>query len=401
MSIWESILVALDNLRMNKLRSFLTMIGIVFGVAAVVTVVSIGQAGQTSIISMVSNFEDGYFVIYPNYSDESNVEKAEFRQRDMGEIRKLPGIRYVSASLGYGSTTKLKQEKLRFDVTATTSVMPKMQKVELEAGRFFNAQEERGRQKVMVVDLKFAEKAFGSARGAVGRKFVLGNDRFRIVGVYKPEENIMSGMQGERYSGYAPITAISFGDEKTADSDRLGSLEIVATSPDNIHETIDMLKKWLADRKNVEPDSYLAETGKDAEKMVSSTFSILQTIIGSIAGISLLVGGIGVMNIMLVSVTERTREIGIRKAIGATPGTIMLQFMIEAVILSFLGGTVGALLGLLAAYAFALISGWPFVVSVWAILLAFGFSAAVGIFFGLYPANKASKLHPIESLRYE
>ncbi|MMZ63872.1 putative ABC transporter permease YknZ [compost metagenome] len=168
-----------------------------------------------------------------------------------------------------------------------------------------------------------------------------------------------------------------------------------------MHETIDMLEKWLADRKNVEPDSYLAETGKDAEKMVSSTFSILQTIIGSIAGISLLVGGIGVMNIMLVSVTERTREIGIRKAIGATPGTIMLQFMIEAVILSFLGGTVGALLGLLAAYAFALISGWPFVVSVWAILLAFGFSAAVGIFFGLYPANKASKLHPIESLRYE
>ncbi|WP_410770848.1 ABC transporter permease [Fontibacillus sp. BL9] len=399
MSIWESIWVALDNLRMNKLRSFLTMIGIVFGVAAVVTVVSIGQAGQSSIISMVSNYGDGYFVIYPNYNDETNVEKADFRQRDMAEVRKVPGVRYVSASMGYGVTTKLKQEKLRFTVTGTTSEMPKMQKVDMEAGRFFKSEEERGRQKVVVVDAKYAVKAFGSAKAAVGRRVVLGNDTFRIVGVYKTQENILSGMEGERYTGYVPITALSFGD--TGNNGRLGMLEIMASSPDQMDETIKTLKNWLADRKNVEPDSYITETGKDAEKMVSSTFSILQTIIGSIAGISLLVGGIGVMNIMLVSVTERTREIGIRKAIGATPGTIMLQFMIEAVILSFIGGTLGALLGLLAAYVFALISGWPFVISIWAILLAFGFSAAVGIFFGLYPANRASKLHPIESLRYE
>ncbi|RCX16201.1 putative ABC transport system permease protein [Fontibacillus phaseoli] len=399
MSIWESVWVALDNLRMNKLRSFLTMIGIVFGVAAVVTVVSIGQAGQSSIISMVSNYGDGYFVIYPNYNDETNVEKADFRQRDMAEVRKVPGVRYVSASMGYGVTTMLKQEKLRFTVTGTTSEMPKMQKIDMEAGRFFKAEEERGRQKVVVIDAKYAEKAFGSAKGAVGRRVVLGNDTFRIVGVYKTQDNIMSGMEGERYTGYVPITTLSYGD--TENDGRLGMLQIIASSPDQMDETIKTLKDWLAERKNVEPDSYIAETGKDAEKMVSSTFSILQTIIGSIAGISLLVGGIGVMNIMLVSVTERTREIGIRKAIGATPGTIMLQFMIEAVILSFIGGTLGALLGLFAAYMFALISGWPFVISIWAILLAFGFSAAVGIFFGLYPANRASKLHPIEALRYE
>lgn len=399
MSIWESVWVALDNLRMNKLRSFLTMIGIVFGVAAVVTVVSIGQAGQSSIISMVSNYGDGYFVIYPNYNDEANVEKADFRQRDMAEVRKVPGVRYVSASMGYGVMTMLKQEKLRFNITGTTSEMPKMQKLDIVAGRFFKTQEERGRQKVIVVDAKYANKAFGSSQAAVGRRVVLGNDTFRIVGVYQAQENILSGMEGERYTGYAPITALSFGE--SGDNVRLGMLEIVASSPDRMDETIKTLKHWLAERKNVEPDSYLTESGKDAEKMVSSTFSILQTIIGSIAGISLLVGGIGVMNIMLVSVTERTREIGIRKAIGATPGTIMLQFMIEAVILSFIGGTLGALLGLLAAYVFALISGWPFVISMWAILLAFGFSAAVGIFFGLYPANRASKLHPIESLRYE
>ncbi|GJM83984.1 hypothetical protein HMSSN139_64800 [Paenibacillus sp. HMSSN-139] len=209
----------------------------------------------------------------------------------------------------------------------------------------------------------------------------------------------MSGMGGERYSAYAPITAMPTDGE--GPSDRLSSIEVLPTTPERMDETVETIKSWLADRKNVSKDAYVSESAKDAEQMIKSTFSILQTIIGSIAGISLLVGGIGVMNIMLVSVTERTREIGIRKAIGATPGTIMLQFMIEAVILSFIGGTLGALLGLLAAWVFALISGWPFVVSIWAILLAFGFSAAVGIFFGLYPANKASKLHPIESLRYE
>ncbi|MEF2966160.1 ABC transporter permease [Paenibacillus sp. M1] len=400
MSILESVWIALDNLRINKLRSFLTMIGIVFGVAAVVTVVSIGQAGQSSIISLVSNYEDGYFVLYPNMNEEDNSEDVYFRLRDMTEISKLPGVRYVSSSLNYyGITTKLKQDTLRFSITATTSEMDQMQKIDVVQGRFFNAQEERGRQKVIVVDTKYAEKAFGSANAAIGRKLVLSEGTFRIVGVFKQQESILSGMEGEQYYGYVPVTAAAFGE--AGDNERFGMLEVVASSEDNIDETIATIKNWLSERKKIDPDAYLTQTGKEAEQMVSSMFSILQTIIGAIAGISLLVGGIGVMNIMLVSVTERTREIGIRKAIGATPGTIMLQFMIEAVILSFIGGTIGALFGLLAAYVFALISGWPFVVSVWAILLAFGFSAAVGIFFGLYPANKASKLHPIESLRYE
>ncbi len=398
MSIWESILVALDNLRMNKLRSFLTMIGIVFGVAAVVTVVSIGQAGQSSIMSEISNYEDGYFLIYPNYNNGEPEDNTYFRQRELAEIRKLPGVRYVSSSSSYGMTGKLKKEELQFSITGTTSDSPKMQKIDVVAGSFFNSQEERARQKILVVEAKYANKAFGSPQGAIGRKIQLSGGMFRIVGVYKAQESLMSSFGGERYSAYTPITAMLDGEGA---SDRLSMLEILPTSPERMDETVETVKSWLADRKNVSKDAYVTESARDAEQMIKSTFSILQTIIGSIAGISLLVGGIGVMNIMLVSVTERTREIGIRKAIGATPGTIMLQFMIEAVILSFIGGTIGALLGLLAAWVFALISGWPFVISIWAILLAFGFSAAVGIFFGLYPANKASKLHPIESLRYE
>ncbi|AZS13321.1 ABC transporter permease [Paenibacillus lutimineralis] len=399
MSIWESILIALDNLRINKLRSFLTMIGIVFGVAAVVTVVSIGQAGQKSIISTVSSYKDGYFVVYNNYSSGSTGADVEIRLRDLNEVAKLPGVRYVSSSATYSATTKLKNEELRFSITATKSDMTKMMNLDIVAGRFFNSQEERGRQKVIIVDSKYATKAFGSEPGAVGRKLVSSTGTYRIIGVYKPQENILSGMEGERYTGYAPITTMPRGED--GDNIRLGMIEVLASSPDNMDQTVNDVKTWFAKKNNTDVGQYLSQTGKEAEQMVSSTFSILQTIIGSIAGISLLVGGIGVMNIMLVSVTERTREIGIRKAIGATPGTIMVQFMIEAVILSFIGGALGALLGLLIAFIFAMVTGWPFVVSVWAMALAFGFSAAVGIFFGLYPANKASKLHPIESLRYE
>jgi putative ABC transport system permease protein len=393
MSIWESILVALDNLRVNKMRSFLTMIGIVFGVAAVVTVVSIGQAGQHSIMMELSNYEDGYFLIYPDYRNERS-DNVYFRLRDIAEIRKLPEVRYVSSSLTYGMIARHKKEDLQFTVTGTTADSPKMKKIDVVAGRFFNAQEERGRQKVLVVEAKFANKAFGSPHRAVGRNIQLSGVTFRIVGVYKEQESLMGGMGVERYSAFAPITTIQRGDFLTM-------LEILPASPERMDETIDAVKSWLAQRKNTGKNAYATESARDAEQMIKSTFTILQTIIGSIAGISLLVGGIGVMNIMLVSVTERTREIGIRKAIGAAPGNIMLQFMIEAVILSFIGGTIGALFGLLAAWAFALISGWPFVISIWAIALAFGFSTAVGIFFGWYPARKAAKLQPIESLRYE
>jgi putative ABC transport system permease protein len=398
MSVWESILVALDNLRMNKMRSFLTMIGIVFGVAAVVTVVSIGQAGQYSIMSELSNYEDGYFVIYPK-SDNGRIEdNAYFRLRDLAEIRKLPEVRYVSSSAAHGMTGKHKKEELQFSITGTTSDSPKMKKIDMVAGRFFNSQEERARQKVVVIEAKFADKAYGSPQAAIGRKIQLSGGMFRIVGVYREQESLMGGFGGERYFAYAPITVMPGGE---GTNDRLSMLEILPASPEKMDETIDALKSWLADRKNVGKDAYVTESAEDAEQMIKSTFSILQTIIGSIAGISLIVGGIGVMNIMLVSVTERTREIGIRKAIGATPGNIRFQFLIEAVMLSFIGGTIGALFGLSAAWVFALISGWPFVVSLWAIVLAFGFSAAVGIFFGWYPARKAAKLQPIESLRYE
>lgn len=399
MSIWESILIALDNVRINKLRSFLTMIGIVFGVGAVVTVVSIGQAGQQSVLATVSSYKDGYFVLYPDASDTVSYTNALFRMSDIQEIGRLNSIAHASVSQMYYLNTPYKDKELNLSVTATTADVNKLTNIKMIAGRFFTGQEVRSRQKVIVVDEQYAQKVFGSAERAIQRKVKFTQGTFRIIGVYDAKKSILDGMGGERFYAYVPLDTLAAADDGTGS--RFDMLEATASDPEQIDAAIREVKKWVAAKHRVPADIYRSETAKEAEKMVSSTFGILQVIIGSIAGISLLVGGIGVMNIMLVSVTERTREIGIRKAIGATPGAIRFQFLIEAVMLSVLGGILGTLFGMLASYVFALITGWPFVISAGAILIAFVFSSAVGIFFGFYPASKASKLHPIDALRYE
>jgi putative ABC transport system permease protein len=395
MSMWESILVALDNLRVNKMRSLLTMIGIVFGVMAVVTVVSIGQAGQASVLNELSNYSDGYFVVFKTAGEGNS--NASITLRDLNEARKLDGVKFVSTSSSFQMSEMRETEKLLFNLLGTTSDMTKMQKVDLLTGRFFTAQEQRTKQKVLVVENKYAEKVYGSSERALNRKVKLSGGTFQIVGVYKPQKSILGDMGGTQYNAYAPLESMP----NSSAGRYLSSLDVVSENPEQMDDLMKEMKEWLALRHNAEPEHFTSQSGKDAQDMVSSIFGILQVVIGSIAAISLLVGGIGIMNIMLVSVTERTREIGIRKAIGATPSAIKLQFLIESVILSFLGGMTGALLGLLVGAGVSFFMALPSVISIWAIVLAFGFSATVGIFFGYYPANKAAKLQPIEALRYE
>ncbi|WP_169082374.1 ABC transporter permease [Paenibacillus sp. PL91] len=395
MSLWESILVALDNLRVNKMRSLLTMIGIVFGVMAVVTVVSIGQAGQASVLNELSNYSDGYFVVFKTAGEGSS--NASITLRDLNEARKLKGVKFVSTSSSFQMSEMRETEKLLINLLGTTSDITKMQKIDLLTGRFFTAQEQRTKQKVLVVESKYAEKVYGSPERALNRKVKLSGGTFQIVGVYKPQKSILGDMGGTQYNAYAPLESMP----NSSAGRYLSSLDIVSENPEQMEDLMDEMKEWLALRHNAEPEHFTSQSGKEAQDMVSSIFGILQVVIGSIAAISLLVGGIGIMNIMLVSVTERTREIGIRKAIGATPSAIKLQFLIESVILSFLGGMTGALLGLLVGAGVSFFMALPSVISIWAIVLAFAFSATVGIFFGYYPANKAAKLQPIEALRYE
>ncbi len=399
MSIWEYVTVAFENLRLNKMRSFLTIIGIVVGVAAVVTVVSIGEAGKNSVLSEISKYGEGFFVLYPNFEMMSAQNDLSITTRDIDQIKRLEGIDTISGLVSLSLEAKFNRESARFTTYAGSADLYKQENIKLLAGRFYNEAEDRARQRVVIVDSAFADKYYGGASATINKRLTMDGKLYRVIGVYEKEDSLLSSFGGEMYNAYMPLNSIPNGLE----GGRVDMLQATTElgDPAAVSELITEVKKLLAKRHNTTERAYLAQTGEEAQSQISAVFNILQTIIGSIAGISLLVGGIGVMNIMLVSVTERTREIGIRKAIGATPGAIMGQFIIEAVILSFFGGLIGALLGLLASSIFALVTGWPFLVSWWAMLLAFFFSAAVGVFFGLYPANKASRLQPIEALRYE
>ncbi|HEX7056241.1 MAG TPA: ABC transporter permease [Bacilli bacterium] len=394
MSMLESILIALDNLRVNKMRAFLTIIGIVVGVGSVVTVVSIGQAGKTSIVSEISKYGEGFFLVTPNFQNGGNLQQIGLTMQDLEQIKRLPDIRVAAGMISYGSEVTVRKDTEKLSVNGTTADITELENINMLAGRFYSPGEVRARQRVIVVESKFAEKVYGSAQAALHKKLPIDGKIYRIIGVYESSESFLGGLGGERYTVYVPVTI-----DPTLN--RIDYMELQATSGSTLDKAINETKKLLAKRHNTDVSSYMTQSGKDLEKQVGSVFTILQTIIGSIAGISLFVGGIGVMNIMLVSVTERTREIGIRKAIGAKPGTIMAQFLIEAVTLSILGGILGALLGLGGAGLFSFIIDWPFIISWWAIFLAFAFSAGVGIFFGLYPANKAARLQPIDALRYE
>ncbi|MFD2171997.1 ABC transporter permease [Tumebacillus lipolyticus] len=395
MNLWESVLLALENVRLNKMRSFLTIIGIVVGVAAVIAVVSIGQAGKYSLVSELGQVADGSFIVIP----QSQGEIGGLTVDDVEQISRMKGIDAAVGVHSLPAESKKGKETLNFALTGTNADFPKINNLKLAAGRFFSIGEERSRQKALVVDAKYANEQYGSPESALNKKVTLNGKVYRIVGVFKQEESVLSGLGGKVYNAYVPLGALpGAGDVRDVQYIQAKATE---TANEAVGERIKEIKKMLAKRHSTAASNYIAQTGEETQEAVKSAFNVVQTIIGSIAGISLLVGGIGVMNIMLVSVTERTREIGIRKAIGATPGMIMRQFLVEAVILCFFGGLLGTLLGILCAGIFSLVTSWPFLISGWTILLAFGFSAAVGIFFGLYPANKAARMQPIESLRYE
>lgn len=401
MSLWESIIVALENLRDNKMRAFLTIIGIVVGVSAVVTVVSIGQAGQSSVVAQIAQHGKSYFVLYVNSQNQTVERDIAISQRDIDQMKRVSGVKAVVAEMSTGAEFKRRGQTYHLSITGTSSEYPQVAKLDFTAGHFFSGAQERARLRVMTVESDFANEVFGSKDAALGRKIVLGSRRYQIIGVYKSDHSLLSGLGSKTYKAFMPMESLPIYNDAT--NYRFSYIQVKAASDNSkaLHKTIDAVRKLLARRHNTNLSSYSFQTAQQTQDQVKSVFGILQTIIGSIAGISLLVGGIGVMNIMLVSVTERTREIGIRKAIGATPGMIMGQFLIEALILSFMGGAIGTGLGLAASYIFSIFTKWPFMISWWAILLAFGFSAIVGVFFGLYPASKASRLQPIESLRYE
>ncbi|WP_159884976.1 ABC transporter permease [Paenibacillus puerhi] len=401
MTIWQNLQISLDSLRVNKLRSLLTMIGIVVGVASVVLVVSIGQIGRGSVVSELAKYSPGVFFVTPSFGTTSSTDRTMLSMDDAKQVNRMEGVRIASGSLNLTMESKSKGETITFMMTGASANIVQFYNLKMEAGRFFTAGQQTSRQKVIVVESDYAIHEFGSSEQALHRKVTLDNSKYEIIGVFKSDKSLLAGLSGKSYSAYMPYDSLPL--QKNSANKKIDTLMVIADSVDPAQSDLvsKAVVKHLSRENQGKVSDYEVQKVEDFQQSLDLIFNMLQILIGSIAGISLLVGGIGVMNIMLVSVTERTREIGTRKAIGATPGLILQQFMMEAIILCFIGGVVGVLIGGLGSFAFSLLTSWPFVMSAWTVAVAFGFSASVGLFFGWYPAKKAANMQPIESLRYE
>ncbi|ADI01015.1 MAG TPA: FtsX-like permease family protein [Syntrophothermus lipocalidus] len=395
MNWMESIRIALEGIWVNKMRSFLTMLGIVIGVAAVILVVAIGQGGRSKLLSEMEQIGSTLFVIYiQSVSTDTVTDSERINLQDIRVIKeRVPAILALAPSSYEYAEVKSRRGSKQVLAVGTTGDFVKVRNLDLARGRFFSEIDNRAVRRVAVIDEKLGENLFGRA-DPIGKKILLKNTPTLVIGVAKAGESIF--MEGQVRNVYIPFSYW----QSLFNSSRVDQLEGKAVNKDRVNEAVKQAKNIL-NRRHHTTDRYSSFTMEEEMAVADRVMGIMTTIIGAIAGISLLVGGVGVMNIMLVSVTERTREVGIRMAVGARRRDILVQFLIEALVLSLIGGTIGMILGIAGSAIVCLMLKLPPEISPLTIALAFVFSAAVGIFFGIYPANKAARLDPIEALRYE
>lgn len=396
MDIFESVRVAFEGLIANKMRSILTMLGVVIGVGAVILLVSIGQGAKAYVTKEISGLGSNLLFILPGriefgagggeptFTNKLTVKDVKLIERRATLAKGVAGL------IENQGTIKYKNDSRRTRINGVSANYPDVLNSPVLRGRFINESQVLGVRKVCTIGKTVVEDLFGDT-DPLGKKVLLGGQRFTIIGVM--EEKGSSLGQDMDDVVYIPITTA----QRVFGTDRVGVILVSAPSPELVKRTASQVEDILS--KKFSENDFSVQSQEEALKTLERVLGILTLMLGGIAGISLLVGGIGIMNIMLVSVTERTREIGIRKAVGARTYDILLQFIVEAVTLSIAGGIIGILLGTGGSVLVERLL--PTQITVWSIFTAFGFSAAVGIFFGVYPAFKASRLNPIDALRYE
>ncbi|GAV22890.1 ABC transporter permease [Carboxydothermus pertinax] len=399
--IIESLKMALESILANKMRTFLTMLGIIIGISSVIAIVSLGQGGQNAI---TGEFEKIGVASVKIKVDTSKASASDyFTLADLDKIKeKVETVKYAAIEVQKQGVAITDQKNKRAVISGGTLDSFYTNNVEILYGRFFNEREFTEGMPVAIIDNNAAKALFGY-EDAVGNTLKIGPPanpkKVTIIGVAKGFTGPFGGGDNMPVFVTVPLTFLEglFSEEVVFDS-----MTIMATSKDAVEEAGNAAIRILEARhNNAGNDIYSAENVMQQLEQINHVLGIFTAFIGAVAAISLLVGGIGVMNIMLVSVTERTKEIGIRKAIGATTTDILVQFLMESIIISVIGGIIGMVVGIVGANIVGNMMGVVPALSWTAALGVILFSSAVGIFFGIYPARKAAKLDPIESLRYE
>jgi putative ABC transport system permease protein len=405
LQIWQTTLIALRALRRNKMRSMLTALGIIIGVASVVAMVAVGNGAQERITSQVSALGQNLLMVFAGSKKSGGVNSglgsaSAITLTDAEAIqREVPDVAAVSPEVSVTAQAIANGRNWSTSVVGESPDYLKIRDWKLAAGSMFNGSDVRSAAKVAVIGSKTANELFGPLN-PVGQSVRIKNIPFTIIGLLESKGAGMGGANQDDRILIPYTTAM-----KRITGDRyLRSVNVEIRSSDRMEIAQQQITSLLRQRHRLtsdQSDDFNIFNQKEIADTVNSISKIITLLLGSIAGISLVVGGIGIMNIMLVSVTERTREIGIRIAVGAEPGDIRLQFLIEAVTLSLLGGLIGVLCGVGASHAVGMFADFKAVVSTGSIILAFGVSSVIGIFFGFYPAHKAAALDPIVALRYE
>jgi putative ABC transport system permease protein len=395
------------GLSTHKLRSFLTILGVVIGVAAVISLMSIGKGVTASVLENIQSMGSDLVTIRPGAFTFGGIRGGSAQTLTMGDAEAITELEYVSAvAPSYSSNLQLVvgSENMNSSVTGVTPEYWEVQNLELASGAFFSEYDYQRGAKVVVIGSNVKEDLFGDT-DPIGQQMRMGSIIVRVVAVLEESSGGMMNMSDDAI--FIPLTALqqTVAQQRTAQGERIVStISLTVSDEEQADYVVEEITSLLRERhrlSSIDDDDFNIMSVQEIAETISETTAMLTLLLGAIAAISLLVGGIGVMNIMLVSVLERTREIGIRKALGAREHDIWLQFLVEASLLTLAGGIIGVILGWLVAYFLDSMGVMNTVVTADVVILAVSVSAGIGLFFGFYPAWNASRLNPIEALRSE